>query len=262
MLVQRFRDTPLQVNGAYTQDVIRSFVNELKPSDVYSWESVRLTFKPNDPSMDRHLEIYAYRFPRMWNKDWAASERDLPMEVQTFSEDIARECERVIEYWEEHRRDHRDVFGLPGQKRLADAVKSYGCSYVIHAESEALGPRVMQERFSKAYIALAKACNEGRLATDEVMELSIAQYPFEKSAKRIKLNTNQPPSLELFAEITKILIEQDLTMRIKVKTSIATYLAFWARSRGYPQCSFTSPIKALSNSIDEVNLLLARTSLI
>ncbi|CAJ0574869.1 unnamed protein product, partial [Mesorhabditis spiculigera] len=261
MVVQRYDGAPGQVEGLYTQDVIRSFVNELTVPDVNGFESVRLTLKPNDPEMDRLLEIYAHHFPKMWNESWTPSETDArrPTDVVNFGEDIAREADRVVEYWDEHRRDHRDILTVAGQKRFAEASKAFGCGFLIYMD-KFVNPKVIQDCLSKAFIALAEECNEGRLGGDGIMELSMTQYPEVPTSNRVKINTNQPASPELYDGIKKILTDAGLNMRIKVKTSIATYITKWARETGRPHFPFDSPATTYSSSVDDLNNLLAKTS--
>ncbi|CAJ0574841.1 unnamed protein product, partial [Mesorhabditis spiculigera] len=262
MVLQRFEGAQLQVDGAYTQDVIRSFIDKLTVPDVNGFESVRLTLKPCDPKMDRCLEIYAHCFPKVWDEKWAPSEIEdkIPTDVMTFTDDIGREAKRVTDYWEENRREHRDVFRVAGQKRLADATKAYGSSFLIHTDDRRLNAKEIQNRLSKSYIALAKECNEGRLGSDGILEMSMTQYPTHPWTNRVKINTNQPASPELYEGIKKVLREQNLNMSVKVKTSIATYLSCWARESGLPHIPFDSPAETFSNSVDELNNLLTKTS--
>ncbi|CAJ0574873.1 unnamed protein product, partial [Mesorhabditis spiculigera] len=263
MVIQRSLGVPLQVEGVYTQDVIKSFLDKLTLPDVNSFTSLRLTVKPSDPEMGRLLEIYSHVFPKIWDESWTKEDTKGQQQtaVLTFKEDIVLEAKRVTEYWEQHRADFTDIYWVPGQKRMAAATKANGCSFLIHTADKCLPAHLIQQGLAQAYIALAKACNDGQLGADGIMDVSMTQYPNQPWTNRVKINTNQPASPELYEEIKKILREQNLVMSLKVKTSIASYISDWLTLKGYPYCPFQSPAETFSNSVTDLNNLLARTSL-
>ncbi|CAJ0574941.1 unnamed protein product, partial [Mesorhabditis spiculigera] len=246
-----------RIEGIYTQGIIRSLIDGTSVRDMDAYDKIILTLQPNNSSMGRKLRIYAKHYPQAWDPSWRSVNK--ASDADYFECDTTSEERRVVEYYNQHLDEYEDIATLAAQRRLADATKSFGSSFLLHGDFKA-HPRTIRILLSRAFLALARACNEGQLRCEHLIELSFSHYADNIKTARVKINTNRPATPEMLDEIVKVLKEHKLQLHVKVKTSVATYIAHSLRDRQLPHIRFESPAQGFTRNVEDLEGLLKRTS--